>query len=91
MTLLSGLAIYLVIWWIVLFAILPWGVRTQDEADEVVPGSSASAPTHPLLLRKAIATTIVSGIVFGLLWFLVAVLGVTLDDIPFLPDFSVPL
>lgn len=91
MTLLSGLAIYLVIWWTVLFAILPWGVRTQEEANDVVPGSAGSAPTNPWLLRKVLATTVVSAIVFFLLWFVVAVLGVTLDDIPFLPDFSVPL
>lgn len=32
-----ALAIYIFIWWITLFAVLPFGVRTQDEAGEVVP------------------------------------------------------
>ena len=59
-------AIYFVIWWIVLFAILPWGVRSQDEDGEISPGSDPGAPTRPLLLRKAIATTLVSAAIMGL-------------------------
>ena len=41
----SIIAIFFVVWWIVLFAVLPFGVRTQQEDGEVVPGSEASAPT----------------------------------------------
>jgi predicted secreted protein len=40
-----AIAIYVVIWWTVLFAILPIGVRTQGEDGFVVPGTPASAPT----------------------------------------------
>ena len=39
-----AVAIYIFIWWIVLFAVLPFGVRTQDEAGSVVPGTPGSAP-----------------------------------------------
>jgi len=88
MTITSAIAIYFVIWWIVLFAVLPWGVRTQDEGGDVIPGSSASAPQKPMLLRKVIATTIVSAIVFALLFALIVFGDITLDDIPLLPDFT---
>lgn len=88
MTLFSAFAIYFVIWWIVLFAVLPWGVRTQEEDGEVVPGSNPSSPQHPLLVRKAIATTVVSAIVFAILYAVVVYGGVSLDDIPLLPDFT---
>ena len=42
-----AIAIYLIIWWTVLFAVLPLGVRTQGEDGVVVPGTPESAPTHP--------------------------------------------
>lgn len=61
-------AIYVVIWWTVLFAILPIGVRTQGEDGDVVPGTPASAPTRPRLLRVVLLTTLVSGLVFAACW-----------------------
>lgn len=68
MSLTFAIAIYVVIWWTVLFAILPIGVRTQDEDGVVVPGTPASAPTRPRLLRVIVLTTLVSALVFALLW-----------------------
>lgn len=63
-----GLAIYAVIWSTVLFAVLPWGVRTQHEAGDIVKGSAESAPVNPRLAMKALATTLVSGVIFGLFY-----------------------
>jgi predicted secreted protein len=59
-------AIYFVLWWIVLFAVLPWGIESQEEAGEVSQGSDPGAPVQPLLLRKAIATTLISAVIMGL-------------------------
>ena len=84
----SALAIYFIIWWTVLFAVLPWGVRAQHEDGAMVPGSAESAPIRPLLLRKALATTIVAGIVFGLFYGLVVQRWISLDDVPFLPRYD---
>lgn len=63
-----AIAVYVVIWWTVLFAVLPIGVRTQGEDDAVVPGTPESAPTAPRLLRAAILTTLISAAVYALLW-----------------------
>ena len=63
-----AIAIYVVIWWTVLFAVLPIGVRTQGEDGAVVPGTPASAPTRPRFLRIILLTTLLSGLVFGGLW-----------------------
>jgi predicted secreted protein len=52
----SAIAIYFVIWWITLFAVLPFGVRTQAEAGDVVPGAPASAPEKTSFLKIASAT-----------------------------------
>ena len=66
MSLVTAIAIYFVLWWVVLFAVLPWGVRSQEESGAVAPGTDPGAPTLPALLRKLMWTTIVSGIVFAL-------------------------
>ena len=68
MTTPMGIAIYFTIWWIVLFAILPWGIHSQQESGEVVAGTDPGAPVAPRLLIKAVATTIVSAILFAGLW-----------------------
>ncbi len=88
MTLVFALATYFIIWWIVLFAMLPIGVRTQDEEDEVSPGTTESAPRYPNLLPKMVATTLVSTIVFAGVYAIVVHHLIALDDIPFLPRFE---
>lgn len=89
MSLVFALAIYFVVWWIVLFAMLPFGVRTTEEMGEVnAPGFADSAPHRPRLLPKMIATTIVSGIVFAGLYAVIVHHVITLDDIPFLPQYE---
>jgi predicted secreted protein len=63
-----AIAIYLVIWWTVLFAVLPIGVRTQGEDGNVVPGTPASAPTAPRFLFVIVLTTLISSALFGAAW-----------------------
>ena len=59
----GGIALYFVIWWILLFAVLPFGVRSQAESGEVVAGSEPGAPMAPALREKAIWTTLLATIV----------------------------
>ena len=82
----SLLAIYFVVWWIVLFAVLPWGVRTQDEEGDVTLGTTRSAPARPLLVRKAIATTLVSAVIVGALWVAVEFYGLDVESLAGLVD-----
>lgn len=72
MSIFTALAIYFVIWWVVLFAVLPWGVHSQQESGEIAPGTDPGAPVLTNLRLKLIATTIVAGVVFGA-WFVVYV------------------
>jgi predicted secreted protein len=68
MSITLGVAVYFLIWWTVLFAVLPFGIRTQGEAGDVVKGTPESAPVHPRLLRIALYTTLYSTIVFLGFW-----------------------
>ncbi len=67
-----AVAVYFTVWWIVLFAVLPWGIRSQDEARDVVPGSDPGAPVLPRLAAKALWTTGISAVVFGFILVLFA-------------------
>ena len=78
----TALAIYFVIWWLVLFCVLPFGVRNPSEAGEAVEaGNDPGAPIVPALKAKLIWTTIVSAIVFAICWALYVYRIVTLDDL----------
>jgi predicted secreted protein len=59
----GSMALYFVIWWILLFAVLPFGVRSQAESGEVIQGSEPGAPALPALREKAIWTTLVASVV----------------------------
>ncbi len=85
-----GAAIYIVCWWIVFFMVLPFGVRTQEEAGRVEPGTPPSAPARFNFAAKTALTTFVAGIIFAGFYWLVVVSPFTLDDIPFLPRFEPP-
>lgn len=68
MSLTMSIALYFIIWWTTLFAVLPLGVRTQGEAGEVVPGTPESAPATPHILRICLINTAVATVVFALVW-----------------------
>jgi predicted secreted protein len=68
MSLTTALAIYFILWWLTLFAVLPWGVRSQHESGDIAPGTDPGAPTLPRIAAKLLWTTIVSAIVFALLY-----------------------
>ena len=75
------IAIYFIIWWTVLFAVLPWGVRSQHEGGEIAPGTDPGAPTIPNLPRKLLWTTIVSAAIFGACYVVYVNRLVTLDGL----------
>jgi predicted secreted protein len=77
----TGLAIYFVAWWVVLFAVLPFGVRSQHEDGMITPGTDPGAPVMPWLIRKVIWTTVVTAALCGLFFWLFLTRRVTLDDL----------
>ena len=62
MPIVTWAGIFFVVWWIVLFAVLPFGVKSQHEAGSFEPGTDPGAPQRPLLLVKVGATTVISAV-----------------------------
>ncbi|WP_454917171.1 DUF1467 family protein [Xanthobacter sediminis] len=75
-------AIYFVVWWITLFAVLPWGVRPQGEGTDRPPGTDPGAPVRPWLGRKMLATTLIAVFITGAIVYLVTSSGIALEDLP---------
>mgnify|MGYP001418806739 FL=1 len=65
MNILTGFAIYFIIWWISLFVVLPWGNRPDQN---ITKGNEVSAPAKPRLLIKFFITTILSIFIWLTLW-----------------------
>ena len=87
MTIVSGVAMYFIFWWITLFALLPVGLRTPAEEKEVTLGTVASAPAKPRIGLAFLRTTFVATAIFCLYYYMTQVQGFGLDDIPhFFPD-----
>ena len=65
----SMIAIYFVIWWTVLFAVLPFGVRNASEAGEKIEqGNDAGAPMALNWGKKILATSVIALALFGLVY-----------------------
>jgi predicted secreted protein len=83
----SAVAIYFIIWWLVLFVVLPFGVRNAAEVgDTVEGGNDEGAPVAHGLKWKAGVTTAVATVVFAIVYWLLVndVLGTL--DLPFFRD-----
>jgi predicted secreted protein len=60
----TGVVLYVMIWWLVLFAVLPLGILSQSEPDAVT--GWRGAPAAPRLGRKVLITTLAALVVWGL-------------------------
>jgi predicted secreted protein len=81
MSITTAIAIFFITWWIVLFAVLPWGVRSQHEGGEVSPGTEPGAPMLPNLGWKLMMTTLVTGVLFAIFYVIYVYRLITLDDL----------
>ena len=63
----TAIVTYLTLWWIVLFCVLPIGVRSQAEMGDIVEGTDPGAPAFPNMKKKLLWTTLITAVVWGLL------------------------
>lgn len=68
MTWVTGIMVYVIVWWLAWFAVLPIGIHVPDE---VPVGQATSAPSNPGLLWKAGLTSLIAAFLWGLIYWLV--------------------
>ncbi|MCH8213307.1 MAG: DUF1467 family protein [Proteobacteria bacterium] len=64
----TGTAVYLVIWWLVIFMVLPWGAKSVIDEDDVKKGHAPGAPKNPRMVLKIAITTVISGALWGIVY-----------------------
>jgi predicted secreted protein len=85
MSIASAIAIFFIVWWVCLFAVLPFGVKNAHEAGHHVErGNEAGAPVNPMLWRKIGATTLLAIVVFSLIWGQMTYAWIGFEDLPFI-------
>lgn len=77
----SGIVLYVVIWSMVFFVALPIRVKTQGDLSDIVPGTHAGAPEHHHLKKKALWTTLVAAIIWGVSAYFILSEIITVEDI----------
>ena len=69
MSITGSIVVYVMIWWIVFFALLPIDVNRNKI--KKIEGEDSGSPENPKILKKFIYTTIISSIIFLILYYLV--------------------
>ncbi|PHR61395.1 MAG: hypothetical protein COA43_03330 [Robiginitomaculum sp.] len=87
MPIITSIAIYFVVWWFMLFTVLPWGVKGQYEDGGVVKGTEPGAPSKPVMKKKMIQNSVLSLVVWAIIMVIIKFDLITIDNIPFFPDF----
>ena len=83
MSITGAVVLFAVIWFIALLVALPIGVRTQEEAGEIAPGTPASAPVDAMVGKKMLWATLVTVVLWAGICAFILWGGVTVRDLDF--------
>ena len=68
----GSIIIYVMIWWIIFFSVLPIGIQSKKEAfKEKIGGADPGAPINPGIGKKFLITTFITTIIFAVIYYLV--------------------
>ena len=68
----SGIVVYVILWWLLFFMALPFGVKSPHEAgEEAGPGFDAGAPLRTHLWLKVAATTVIAALLWAVAYWLI--------------------
>ena len=84
MSVVSAIVLFAVIWFLVLFLVLPMRLETQGDRGEIVPGTQAGAPANLNMKRKALVTTLVAFVIWAIVTAIILSGWITVRDIDFL-------
>tara|TARA_A100001234_G_C12437672_1_gene305560 strand:- start:271 stop:522 length:252 start_codon:yes stop_codon:yes gene_type:complete len=70
MSLTGSFVVFVILWWLILFMVLPRDINSQKDKDFVVLGTDPGAPSNPNIVKKLIITTAITSILFAIIYFL---------------------
>tara|TARA_B100001115_G_C15641717_1_gene308819 strand:- start:43 stop:294 length:252 start_codon:yes stop_codon:yes gene_type:complete len=70
MSLTGSIVIFVILWWLILFTILPRDINSQNDKGHIIEGSDPGAPANPNIAKKLIITTVITSILFAIIYFL---------------------
>ena len=72
MSITGSIIVYVMIWWIVFFSILPVGIKSNKEIfTDLIEGSDPGAPKNPKIVKKFLIATIITSILFIMIYYIV--------------------
>ena len=68
----GSIIVYVMIWWIIFFSVLPVGIKSNKEAfRDSIEGADPGAPKNPKIGKKFLITTIITSILFIMIYYIV--------------------
>jgi predicted secreted protein len=77
----TAFAIFFLIWWVVLFTVLPWGIKSQHESEDMAPGTDPGAPSTARIGWKLLWTTVVAIALYAVCFLVYVEHWVTVDGL----------
>ena len=72
MGLTGSIIVYVLIWWVIFFSVLPFGVQSNKEVfKEKIEGIDPGAPKNPKIAKKFLITTLITSLIFLVIYYLV--------------------
>ncbi len=70
----GSIIVYVIIWWIVFFSVLPIGIQSNKEIfKEKIEGIDPGAPKNPKIAKKFLITTVITSVIFVVIYYLVEI------------------
>ena len=70
MSITGSIVTYVILWWIILFLLLPFKIKSQLDDKKIYTGTEPGAPSNPRILKKVFYTTIITSILFTIIFIL---------------------
>ena len=68
----GSIIVYVMIWWVIFFSVLPVGIRSNKEVfKDKIGGNDPGAPKNPKIGKKFLITTLITTIIFLVIYYLV--------------------
>ena len=70
MSITGSVVVFIILWWLVLFIILPRNINSQHEKGNIIEGTDPGAPTNPNIVKKLVITTFITSLLFAIIFVL---------------------